>query len=87
MVEKPMTKAPRRSDFGSVLAWVGIGVILLILLPPLIGTEIPLGHATVAAYNDPRSAQEGGFSHFRDPVSEGWLLRLGNLHWVFGLTR
>ena len=87
MAEDQPVSGPKRSRFGNPWVWFGVVVVLTILLPPLIGTEIPMGRTTVAAYSDPNSPQEKGFTHFKDPGSEGWLLRIGSFHWVFGLTR
>ena len=86
-METAVTQAappPRRSRRTLLLLVLAAA---LLLAPPLVGVEIPLGRFTLAAFSDGRSPQRAGYSHWIDPMGEGWALRIGALHWVLGLTR
>jgi hypothetical protein len=61
-----------------VIAWVAILMTVLALQ----GKPLQMGSVVASGYVEPRSAEAYGFTHWIDQTSEGWVLRIGDAHWV-----
>ena len=51
----------------------------------LTGWKVRIGPLIATGFVEGRSAETQGFSHWKDQTSEGWVLRLGNAHWVISM--
>jgi hypothetical protein len=72
-----------------VVLWM---VVLLLALPATAMTALALGEKRVrvgpviaTGFVEARSGEGHGLSHWSDQTGEGWVLRLGDVHWVVAL--